>query len=442
MAELVARATGDEARATAARLYKLTEGWPAAVRLAVEAVRAAGPVEPEAVLDRPSQPGGSVYRYLANEVLAAEPDEVRRLIAVVARAGFASPRFCAQLGIPSAAEILRSLARRGLFVEGRGQRLGWFSLSTLMRGTALEELPLEEDDGAAVDAAACTWLEQEGHVVEALRHRAALSDWAKAAELLVRRGAQLVSAGEAGEVLAVVESLPPSLRVPAVDFVAGEAYCVVGDWESALRAYRTVAGDAIPLPTALAWRIARIHHFRGDLNLALECYGPDDPITGDQRDKAMLFAWRAAARWLRGDAEGCRRDAVHAVEAAAAADNDPAALSCAYTALAMQAAFEGDRVANDAYYLRALDYAVKAGDVLQQVRIRTNRGSLHLEQGYFEEAIAELDLGQRLADLAGFTLYRALALSNRGCVLLPGPPGRGGRRPPRSEAAGGEVGVD
>ena len=55
--------------------------------------------------------------------------------------------------------------------------------------------------------------------------------------------------------------------------------------------------------------------------------------------------------------------------------------------------------------------------MLQQVRVRANRGSLHLEQGYYEEAIAELDLGLRLADMAGFVSYRALALSNRGALI-------------------------
>jgi ATP/maltotriose-dependent transcriptional regulator MalT/DNA-binding SARP family transcriptional activator len=413
VAEVVARFTGEPDPGTAARLYRLTEGWPAAVRLAVEALRATLPDERQAVLDRAGQPGGSVYSYLASEVLAAQPDEVRRLIAVVARAGFASARFCEQLGVPKAAESLRSLARRGVFVEGRGQRLGWFSLSTLMRDTALEELPLEQGDGVSIDIAACAWLEQEGHLVEALRRCRARSDWDAVAQLLVRRGSQLVSAGDASEVLSAIEHLPPDWKGPEVEFVAGEAYCVVGDWDAALKAYGAAAGEVSPLPTALAWRVARIHHFRGDLSLALECYASGDPTSGEERDKAMLFAWRATARWLRGDAEGCKRDAVDALAAARAAD-DAGALSCAYTALAMHAALEGDRVANDAYYLRALDYAVQAGDVLQQVRIRTNRGSLHLEQGYYEEAIAELDLALRLAELAGSALYRALALSNRG----------------------------
>ena len=101
----------------------------------------------------------------------------------------------------------------------------------------------------------------------------------------------------------------------------------------------------------------------------------------------------------------------------ASAAGDPQALAAAHTVLAMLAALEGDRGANDAHYLRALEYAEKAGDVLQLIRVRTNRGSRHVEECAYEEAIAELDLALRLADLAGFAAFRALALNNRGEAL-------------------------
>src|SRR6185295_9533581 len=68
------------------------------------------------------------------------------------------------------------------------------------------------------------------------------------------------------------------------------------------------------------------------------------------------------------------------------------------TVLAMLAALEGDRAGNDAHYLRALDHAERAGDVLQIIRIRVNRGSRNLEEGAYAAAIVELDLAIRLAD--------------------------------------------
>jgi DNA-binding SARP family transcriptional activator/Tfp pilus assembly protein PilF len=414
VAALVAKHVGEPARPISNYLHALTDGWPAAVRLGVEALRNVAPEDRFGALERLRRPGGSLYGYLAAEVLGAEPEQVRRLISIVARTGFAAPGLCEELGVTGAADVLRSLARRGVFVEGRGQRLGWFSLSTLVKETAAAELPLVGDDARAVDEKTAVWLEQEGHVAEALRHSRACADWEMAAQLLVRHGSQLVRTGEVSEVLSTVEALPPEMRGPDIEFIAGEGYFVVGDWDGALAAYGA-AGGAGALPVALAWRVARIHHFRGDLDQALEVYGGAEMVDGNDRDTAMLLAWRASARWLRGDAAGCRLDATRARQIARAL-GAAEALSCAYTALAMLAALEGDRVANDAFYLRALDYAIESGDVLQQVRVRTNRGSLHLEQGYYEEAIAELDLALRLAELAGFASYRALALSNRGCA--------------------------
>ena len=83
------------------------------------------------------------------------------------------------------------------------------------------------------------------------------------------------------------------------------------------------------------------------------------------------------------------------------ASGEDRALAAAHTVLAMLAALEGDRASNDAHYLRALDHAERAGDVLQIIRIRVNRGSRNLEEGAYEAAIVELDLAIRLADLGG-----------------------------------------
>ena len=72
---------------------------------------------------------------------------------------------------------------------------------------------------------------------------------------------------------------------------------------------------------------------------------------GEPRDVALLLAWRASAHWLRGAADECRRDATRAFAIASDA-GDPQALAAAHTVLAMLAALEGDRGANDAHYLQ------------------------------------------------------------------------------------------
>jgi ATP/maltotriose-dependent transcriptional regulator MalT/DNA-binding SARP family transcriptional activator len=413
VSELLQQLTEKEDPVTAAAVHRLSDGWPAAVRLAIEAVGALPGPERGGALDHLGHPGGLLYRYLAGEVLANEGEGVRRLISRAARVELVTPELCEALGVPGAAETLHSLARRGLFVEARGLRPGWFSLSALVRETALAELPLGEPEAREVDERAVCWLEENGHQVEALRLCRRRANWAKVADLLERHGSQLVRGGDVAEVIEAVDRLPSALRTSSLEQLAGEAHYVKGDWETALGCYERAGAGTGRMPSALAWRIARIHHFRGDLDRSLDAYEHADEAEGAERDRAMLLAWRATTRWLRGDAAGCRRDATAAFQVATSV-GDAEALSCAHTALAMLAALEGDRAANDAHYLRALDYAVQAGDVLQQVRVHTNRGSLHLEQGYYAEAIAETDLALRLADLVGFSSFRALALSNRG----------------------------
>ena len=209
------------------------------------------------------------------------------------------------------------------------------------------------------------------------------------------------------------DALPDGHRDAALDRLLGEAHQLRGDWDEALACLGRAAGAAGTIDAGLAWRIGLIHHLRGHLDEAMAAYrrGRDD--AGPSGDLALLHAWHASAHWLRGDADRCRTLAMQAHQVAVASGEDRA-LAAAHTVLAMLAALEGDRASNDAHYMRALDHAERAGDVLQVIRIRVNRGSRNLEEGAYEAAIAELDLAIRLADLGGFGAFRALALTNRG----------------------------
>jgi ATP/maltotriose-dependent transcriptional regulator MalT/DNA-binding SARP family transcriptional activator len=412
-AELVAHIAGASTAAHAAALWSATGGWPAALRLAVEALRELPPERWEEALAGVRRPGGSLYAYLAEEVFGREPEEVRELVRRLAPLERFTTELCDELGILRAAETLGSLARRGLFVERHGHGVGWFSLNALVRDFASASFPLAPDELRALQVRAASWLERHGHVAEALRLLDAAEDTASIRRLLVERGPALLDGGAVDAVAHATELVPEGERDVDLELLAGRAKQVLGDWEGALRSYERAGRDSGRLPAALAWRMGLIHHFRGRLDEALAVY-QDAVVEGaEPRDEALLLAWRASALWLRGDAEACRVDAERAHAVAAEAD-DPQGLAAAHTVLAMLAALEGDRGANDAHYLRALDYAQDAGDVLQVIRVRTNSGSRHLEEGAYEEAIAELDIALQLADVAGFTSFRALALTNRG----------------------------
>src|SRR6185503_1158417 len=72
--------TTAERDSVARRVHAATGGWPAAVRLAIEAVRAAPAGDHDGVLERLQRPEGPLFAYLAEEVVAAAPESTRAMV--------------------------------------------------------------------------------------------------------------------------------------------------------------------------------------------------------------------------------------------------------------------------------------------------------------------------------------------------------------------------
>ena len=400
----------------AATLHAATGGWPAAVRLAAEALLPVPPTAWEATLHRVLRPGGPVLRYLAEEAFGQLAESSRRLLQVASVFDRFTPGMVADLGVPDAAAILAALERRGLFIRPLGED-DWFEVHPLVAEHVVQAAPLEGRELRRVRTAGAAWLAGHGAFRPAVAQYAALSARRPLTDLLVRYGAGLVASGEVDVIFDAVAAIGDGPRAPIVDELEGAARQVRGDWDGALACYERIAAMPGPVPPGVAWRMGLIHHLRGELDAATEAYARGNLDGSDPPNEALVRAWWAGALWLKGDIDACRTLADAAFEVATAAGDD-AALAAAHTVLAMLAAVDSDRRANDAHYLRALDHAERAGDALQAIRIRVNRGSRFTEEGYGDEALGELDIAIGLADLAGFAAFRALALSNRGEALI------------------------
>ena len=232
------------------------------------------------------------------------------------------------------------------------------------------------------------------------------------ARLLVTHGSALLAQGSVDAVLQAIEPLAPELRGPGIEQLAGEAFQIRGNWDEALRCFERAAGDSEVLAPALAWRMGLLRHLEGRLDDAVAIYESAGE-EGEPRDVALLLAWRGERSLAARGGRGMSRRRKPRIRDRLGVGRPARARRGAHRARDARRA-RGRPGANDAHYLRALDYAQQAGDVLQLIRVRTNRGSRHLEEGAYEEAIAELDLALRLADLAGYASFRALALTNRG----------------------------
>ncbi len=397
------------------RLHAATAGWPAAVRLAGEALSRAEPSARPAMLARLVRTGHPVIGYFVEQVLAREPPSVRHLVGTVSPFDRFTAPMCEAIGLTSAVETLATLERRGLFVQTVGGS-DWFAIHPVVRVYAQEHLLAPAATRRSVATKAVTWALANGADLEALQIARDQGLPALVRRILADRGADLLAAGHIEAVIEAASGLPAASRTPAVDRLEGEARQVRGDWDGALACFDSLRSADVPLDAGVAWRMGLIHHLRGDLDRALETYSLAAADRGDAADRALLRAWWAAALWLRGDADEVRRLANEAM-ALATGVGDHRALAVTHTVLAMLAAIDGDRRANDVHYLRALDHAVLGHDVLTQIRIRANRGSRFIEEAAYTAALDELDRAIRLAELTGFAVFHALALSNRGEAL-------------------------
>jgi len=237
------------------------------------------------------------------------------------------------------------------------------------------------------------------------------------AGIVTKEGSKLLAAGQIATVLGACRAIPAPLRTPEIEQLEGEAQQIQGDWSEAMTCFQRAAAGRETLPAHLAWRIGLIHYLRGEPEAALAVYerGVDDP-------GADPWRWRCSS-------PGCRPRTGFAGTSSHAGSSRPKRSRRPAPAVIIGAGSgthgDGDAggarwrpACNDAHYLLALRAAEEASDVLQVVRIRTNRGSHFMEEGSYAEALQELDVAVRLAELTSFASFLALSLSNRGETKL------------------------
>jgi ATP/maltotriose-dependent transcriptional regulator MalT/DNA-binding SARP family transcriptional activator len=405
---------GADAPAEAAEVARLTGGWPAGVRLAGEALLAAPAAGRGDVLARLGRQRGALQRYLLHEVLDGEPPAWRVLLQALTAVAEADAALCAQLLGADTEVDLDDLERRALFLQP-GSRPGWVRLTPLVREALQDGL-----DPAALQRlreVALDWFAAAGHGCEAIAVAVDLAQPERLLATLEAHGTGALHAGRADLVLQGSAALDSQRWSPRLQLLVGEALQMSGAWDDALVQLQRAADDDGALPAAHAWRAGLIHYLRGDLHEAVKVFQRAVRDGGAVADEALLAAWESAVHWRQGDVGGAAASAGHALQLATAA-GDPQALAAAHISLAMVAAAQGDRRANDSHYLQALSWAERAGDALQTIRIRTNRSSFFLEEGAAEEAVAEATMAVRLADLTGYSSFHALALTNRSESLV------------------------
>jgi DNA-binding SARP family transcriptional activator/Tfp pilus assembly protein PilF len=389
-------------------VHAATGGWPAAVRLALEALIVISSSDRQLALGRLKRPGSPLFAFLAHEVFERESLEVRELVRTVAPFESFSIELCEALGLAQPESAVTRLVKRGLFVQVREQDL---ALHALVRGFARTAWPWTDQEERALHLRAAAWLETRGRFEDALRELAAGGHESEIARLLDSRGAALLTSGGADTVVRLANALPAALRTAEIEKLVGEALVMRTDYVGAIAAFERAAAKRGGVDAGLAWRLGMAHHFKGDFAGAVESYSRAGTDRGRSPDHALLAAWSAGTHALYYRLEEAR---VLADKALGLADlcADDRAIAAANVSAGVVAGREGRHVDADAYLETALAAAVRCGDLLLQSRIRTNIASGLTERGFYLQALTQLEEAMELSANPGFT-SGARTLTNR-----------------------------
>jgi LuxR family transcriptional regulator, maltose regulon positive regulatory protein len=277
--------------AALALLHERTEGWAAGLRLA--AISLASHPEPERFVAEFCGSERTVAGYLLAEVLERQPAEVRDLLlrtSILERVS--GPLADALTGGKGSEAILQRLEDANAFVTALDVGRTWFRYHHLL--SDLLQLELRRASPALVASlhrAAAQWLDEHGHVVEAIRHAQSAADWAHGAGLLADNYVDLVFDGRKATLRALLTAFPAD---------ASQADAELALAFGTARLYDGLL-DEVPAYLAVAERLAAT-------------------VPGDRR-RLFDLQLTSARLWLacqRGDLDAARQ-AIRSLQAQAAA---------------------------------------------------------------------------------------------------------------------------
>jgi LuxR family maltose regulon positive regulatory protein len=164
-------------------LTRRTEGWAAALRLA--ALRMRSHPEPDRLVTELITYDSALTGYLVEEVLNAQPPEVRDVLLRTSILEQVSAQGAIELtGNEQAGGILSALADADAFVQRTGP--GWYRYHSLLAEVLRLKLSREHPDRiASLQRQAALWHERNGRLPDAVRHAARAGDWQLAAGIII-----------------------------------------------------------------------------------------------------------------------------------------------------------------------------------------------------------------------------------------------------------------
>ncbi|HKS46870.1 MAG TPA: LuxR C-terminal-related transcriptional regulator [Amycolatopsis sp.] len=316
------------------RLVSLTGGWPAAIRLAAQALR--GSRDPAGTLDSFVETDRAVSEYLTGEVLSPLSEDERGFLRRLSVSDRVRPELAIALtGREDAAAVLESLARSTSLIarsgaDGDRYRMHPF-LRTYLRADLRRRLPTLLAD---LHRIAAGWFAEHGEPASAVAHAAGARDDELSARLVAEHGLALVLAGELATLRRLAATLSARARSEAeaglvltlADLAAGDRATAEMRLSGLTEAVRNTQSERVRdldliVRTHWARLSGRVVPAMDDLGGRIErIVDPDLLIFALINRGTVLF-------WI-GDHQAAGRDLSWALRLATAHDFDHASLHC------------------------------------------------------------------------------------------------------------------
>ncbi|TVR57804.1 MAG: hypothetical protein EA426_11450 [Spirochaetaceae bacterium] len=304
--EFVSRQIGDvPAQTEAPRLFALTEGWPAGLRLALLAPDAVPQLTGSSAL---TPAHDALSEFLHREVFAHQPAELREFLTATSILPQLSDQICARV-VPGATRestiTLESLAGHGVLILREGLNSKWYRYTApfaemLRRRLSEERTPRQI---AALHRRAARAYADEGLYAEALHHAFEADDSRFAADLLEQRMADVLNNDRNADLTAHVARLPNDLVCERPHLAAAAAMMLVvsGRGNDATELLECIdrGADARSVASGVAEALRGLAAvYAGDVRKSREC--------AERALACLPFdapAWRAVATMVTADAE-------------------------------------------------------------------------------------------------------------------------------------------
>ncbi len=328
-----------------------TEGWAAGLQLAALSLRGISGREVAGFIEEFTGSNRFVIDYLADEVLARQPADVRDFLLRTAVLDHLTGPLCdAVTGSADGARTLADLDRGNLFLVPLDTQRSWYRyhhlFADVLRARLLAEHPDEVPD---LHRLASDWYSSHDLVADAVRHALAAEDFDRAARLMEEGLSEMRRARQDSVLQTWMRALPDDVvrRSPVLCLVSSFSMLMAGDLDS-------VEARLDDAEAALA---AGAH----DKELAATWADTEDLRTAP----AAVSVYRASLAQARGDVAGTVRHARRAFDMAGPEDHFIRGAGAGYLGLAAWAV--GDVQEGLATFTEAVRSLHAAGNLVDEL---------------------------------------------------------------------------